>query len=254
MLTYLRNRKVKNMTLKGLKNFIKRHMLVTFLVLLPAGLAVVISILNITLPQSLLSLSVFCAQLICVILGTMFMYRKFEEEKPIKFTRKLDVLVEYLRDKLIDPAYNYSLPSMALEIARNKDVTNTQAWDKLLTKHSEDLTNNIIALSKRIETNEKQFRVHLNDFRQMLISLQKFKKSFYGMISEAKHLVVYYSNSGFKNRYDRAFEEYNRHMDNIKIFSDDAKVNFSESLDESLTEHLKEFDKSFPQTPIAQPH
>jgi hypothetical protein len=134
-----------------------------------------------------------------------------------------------------------------------KKFFNTQAWDKLLTKHSEDLTNNMIALSKRIEANRKQFRAYLNDFRQTLTSLQKFKKSFYDMIYEARHLVVYYSSSEFKRKYDRVSEEYNRYMDKVKIFSDDVKVNFTESLDESMTEHIKGFDELFPRTPISQP-
>jgi len=54
------------MTLVGLKDFITRHMLVAYLVLIPSGPAVMISILNVIVPQSLLSLVIFCAQLIFV--------------------------------------------------------------------------------------------------------------------------------------------------------------------------------------------
>jgi hypothetical protein len=243
---------MKNMTFEELKDFITRHMLVTYLVLLPSGLGVVISILNIVVPQSLLSLSVFCTQLIFVILGTMFMYRKSEEQEPIRFSRKLDVFVENSVTKIVNPAYIYSLSSIALEIAWNKEVHGTQAWDKLLTRHSEDLTNNVIALSKRIEADRKQFRVHLDDFRQTLTSLREFKKDFYDMISEARHLVVYYNSSEFKKRYERFSEEYNRCMDSLKLFSTDAQVKFAESLDENLTEHVKGFDELFRNLPIVE--
>lgn len=221
-------------------------MLVTYLTLIPSVIYAVIS-------QSSLSIWVFIISLILVLVGTWIMFGKFKEERLTDFSKKLEVLLEQLIDKIMNPAYIYSLPSVALEIARNRNVSNSRAWDKLLTTHSEDLTNNMIALSKRIEANKKPFRVHLNDFRQTLTSVQKFKKSFYEMISEAIHLVVYYGNSEFKKKYDKTSEEYNRYMDKVKIFSDDVKVNFTESLDESGTEHIKGFGALFPETPISQP-
>ena len=231
---------MKDTTLEGIKDFILRRMLVTYLTLIPSALFVVIS-------QSLLSLGIFSVQLILVLIGTWVMHRKFDEERIIDFTKKLNIFVKELEDKVTDPAYNYSLPSIALEIARNKMVfRNTQAWDMLLTKLSEDLTNNAIALDKRIEANGKQFRIYLNGFRQTLVSLQKFKKRFYDMISEASYLGVYYNNSEFRKRYERSSEEYNRYMDKLKIFSDDIKVKFEESLDENLTEHVKGNNELFP--------
>jgi hypothetical protein len=245
---------MKDMTFEGLKDFITRHMLVTYLVLLPSGLGVVISILNIVVPQSLLSLSVFCTQLIFVILGTAFMYRKSEEQEPIKFSRKLDVFVEKFVTKIVNPAYVYSLPSIALEIAGNRDVVSTQAWSHLLMNLSENLTNNTIALRERIKVDKKQFRTHLNDFRQVLSSLRELKTSFYNMIPEVRHPTTHYSSSEFRKQYDRAYEEYNRCMDEIKIFSNEIKVSFAESIDENLTEHVKGFEELFPKTPIAQPH
>jgi hypothetical protein len=218
-------------------------MLVTYLTLIPSVLYVVVS-------QSLLSLGIFSIQLILVLVGTWVMYRKFEEERLvdlIDFTKKLDIFVKELKDKVIDPAYNCSLPCIALEIARNKKVfRNTQAWDKLLTKLSEDLTNDTIALDKRIEADGKQFRIHLKGFRQTLVSMQEFKKRFYEMISEASYLGVYYNNPEFKKIYERSSEEYNRCMEKLKIFSDDIKVKFEESLDENLTERVKGYDELFP--------
>lgn len=244
---------MKDMTLEGLKDFITRRMLVTYFVLVLSGLGVVISVLNTIVPQSLLSLSVFCAQLIFVIFGTLFMYRRSEEQKPIEFSRKLDVFAEDFVTKIVNLAYIYSLPYIALEIAGNRDVVGTQAWSDLLTKLSENLTNNTIALRERIKVDGKQFRTHLNDFRQVLSSLREFKKSFYKMIPEIRHPTAHYSSSEFKKQYDKAYEEYNRCMDEIKIFSKEIKVSFAESIDENLTEHVKGFDELFPRTPIAQP-
>jgi hypothetical protein len=218
-------------------------MLVTYLALIPSVLYVVVS-------QSLLTLGIFSIQLILVLVGTWVMYRKFVEERLvdlIDFTKKLDIFVKELKDKLIDPACNYSLPCIALEIARNKKVfRDTQAWDKLLTKLSEDLTNNTSTLDKRIEADGKQFRINLNGFRQILVSMQEFKKRFYEMISEASYLGVYYNNPEFKKIYERSSEEYNRYVDKLKIFSDDIKVKFEESLDEKLTERVKGYDELFP--------
>jgi hypothetical protein len=229
-------------------------MLVAYLVLIPSGLAAVISILNVIVPQPLLSLGVFCAQLIFVIFGTVLMYRKSEEEKPIEFARKLNVFVEYLRDKIVDTAYNYSLPCVALEIARDNNVfRNTQAWDKLVTKLSEELMNNAIALVKRIEYNGKEFRAYLNEFRQMLDSLQKFKKRFYEMIIEAcslpslPNLPVFWERPEFKKMYERMSKEYNGYMDRLRSFSDDTKAELRESLNEKLFEYVKGFDELFPE-------
>lgn len=235
------------MTLSGLKDFILKRMLVAYLTLIPSVIYAVIS-------QSSLSIGIFIVSLILVLVGTWIMFGKFEEERLTDFTKKLEVLLEQLEDKITNPAYIYSLPSIALEIARNKEVLgNTKAWDKLLTKHSEDLTNNMIALSKRIESDKKQFRAHLREFCQTLTSTQKFKKDFYDMFHETRHLVVYYSSSEFKRKYDRVSDEYNRYMDKVKIFSDDVKANFSESLEESMTEHIKGFNELFPSAPISQP-
>lgn len=238
------------MTLKGFKDFVLKRMLVAYLVLIPPVLSATILVLGVMVSQSLLSLVSFSAQFTLVLVGTWIMFRKFEEERLTDFTKKLEVLLEQLEDRITSPAYIYSLSSIALEIARNKEVSDTQAWDKLLTKHSEDLTNNVIALSKRIEADRKQFRVHLNDVRQTLTSLKKFRKSFYDMISEARHLAVYYNSSDFKKRYERFSEEYNRCMDSLKLFSTDIQVKFAESLDENLTEHVKGFDELFRNLPI----
>ena len=101
-------------------------------------------------------------------------------------------------------------------------------------------------MAKRIEADEEQFKTHFNDFRKILASLREFKKRYYEMLHAARYLIVYYSNAEFRNRYEKASEEYNRYMDKLKIFSDEIKVRFRESLDENLTEHTQGFDKLFP--------
>jgi len=224
----------------GLKDFLLKRMLVSYLTLIPSAVLVLIS-------PSLLSLGIFSFTLILVLVGTAFMHREFEEEKLVESTRRLNIFVEEFNDKIGNLAYVYSLPSIALEIARDKRVVgDTQAWDKLLTKLSEDLANNGIGLTKRIEADEGQFKAHLGDFRKILDSLREFKRRFYEMFSEASYLRVYYSSLEFKNRYEKASEEYNRYMDKLKIFSDEIKARFRESLDEKLTEHIQGFDKLFP--------
>jgi hypothetical protein len=221
-------------------------MLVAYLTLIP-------TVLNAVISQSPLSVGIFSFNLILVLIGTWVMYRKFEEERLMDFTRKLNIFVKELEEKIINPAYIYSLPCIALEIARDSRVLgNTQAWDKLVTKLSEDLTNNTIALDKRTEGNGKQFRAHLNDFRGTLISLQEFKRRFYEMITEAcslpslPNLVVFWDSPEFKRRYERISEGYNKYMDKLEIFFDEVKAEFEESFDENLTEHVKEFDELFP--------
>lgn len=230
----------------GFKDFLLKRMLVTYLTLIPSAVLVLFS-------PSLLSLGIFSFTLILVLVGTVLMHRKFEEEKLVESTRRLNIFVEEFNDKIGNLAYVYSLPSIALEIARDRRVlVDTQAWDKLLTKLSEDLANNGIELTKRIEADEGKFKAHLNDFRKILASLREFKKGFYDMLSEARHLIVYYSSEEFKNRYEKASEEYNRYMDKLKIFSDEIKVRFRESLDENLTEHIQGFSKLFP-SEVPQP-
>jgi hypothetical protein len=90
-------------------------MLVTYLTLIPSVIYAVIS-------QSSLSIGIFIVSLILVLVGTWIMFGKFEEERLTDFTKKLEVLLEQLEDKITNPAYIYSLPSIALEIARNKEV------------------------------------------------------------------------------------------------------------------------------------
>lgn len=231
----------------GFKDFLLKRMLVTYLTLIPSAVGVAVSILGILISPSLLSFGVFSVTLILVLTGTMVMYRKFEEERLVESTRKLNIFVEEFNDRIGNLGYIYSLPSIALEIARNKRVLgDTQAWNKLLTKLSEDLANNGSGLTKRIEADEEQFKAHLNDFRKILASLREFKKSFYEMLSEARHLIVYYSNAEFRNRHEEASEEYNRYMDKLKIFSDEIKARFKESLDDNLTEHVKGNNELFP--------
>jgi hypothetical protein len=175
------------------------------------------------------------------------MYKRFDEERLVDFTRKLNIFTKGLEDKIINPAYVYSLPSVALEIARDKRVLNGQAWEKLLSKLSRDLTDKTRVLNERIEVSKKQFKVYLNDFRQVLALLREFKKGFCEMIPEANYLMSYYSvRPGFSEKYERISEEYNRYMDRLRIFSDDIYVKFKESVDESLTEHVKGFDELFP--------
>jgi len=182
------------------------------------------------------------------------MYGKYEEERFNEFSRKLGVFVKELKDRITDPAHNHSLPCIALEIARsNMVLSNTQAWDKLMTKLSEDLTNNTSALNEGIEVIGKKFRVHLNDFRRILISLQKFKKRFYEMIAEAcslpslPNLAVFWDSPEFRKRCERISEEYNKYMDKLEIFFYGVKAEFKESFDEHLTEHVKKFDELFPE-------
>lgn len=117
------------MTLRGLEDFILSHMLVAYLTL-------ILTVSNVLISQSLLSLVLFSANLILVFIGTWVMYRRFGEERLVDFTRKLNIFTKELEDKITDPAYVYSLPSVALEIAGDKRVLSIQAWEKLLKQDS----------------------------------------------------------------------------------------------------------------------
>jgi hypothetical protein len=243
---------MKDMTLEGLKDFILKRMLVAYLALIPSGL-------NAIILQSLLSIVIFSSNLILVLIGTWIMYRKFKEEKRmleqeklVEYSRRLDVFVEKFNDKIGHVGDSLSLLCIALEIARDRNVLESQAWAKYLTKLSEDLMIDGIGLRERIRVHEEQFKAHLSDFRRILDSLREFKKRFYEMLSDARHLISSYSGAEFKNRYEQASEEYNRYMDDLKTFSNEIKAKFGESLDEKLTGHIQGFDKLF-QSEIRHP-
>lgn len=227
---------MKDMTLDKFWNFMLRRMLVTYLTLIPSFFLTMISL-------SPPSLGIFVIQVILVLIGTFVMYRKYDEEKTIEFTKKLGVFVEKFKDKMTDPAYIYSLHSIALEVARKKEVFNkTRAWDKLLSTLSEDLTNKVCALHEKIETSSgKEFTSLFEDFRQILTSLKKFKKRFYEMVDEIGKInfaLIFGLDAQFQGRFNRLHKEYNGYMDRLAIFSDDIKAKLGLALDEDLIQHI----------------
>jgi hypothetical protein len=115
-------------------------------------------------------------------------------------------------------------------------------WYEFLSKLHEELTNKVCTLYGRIEkTSEKEFRSHYEDFRQILSSLQEFKKRFYEMVHEIGE-INFAINLGvdtrFKERYDRLYKEYNGCMDDLRNFSYDTEAELGLTIDGKTIEHI----------------
>jgi hypothetical protein len=216
-------------------DFVVRHELVTYLTLVPSFILTVISL-------SPISVGIFAFHVILVLVGTSVMFKKHALEKSVEFTKKLGVFVEELKNKT-DPAYIYSLPIIALEVARSEKISKkTQAWDKLLSKLTEDLITEICSLHERIKNSDgKNFLSLLTDFGHTLGLLGDFKKRFYEMVNEYEKIqfaVDFGQDKQFHDRFERLSKEYNGYMNRLVNFSDDLKAEMNIKADDKMFEHI----------------
>jgi len=216
--------------------FIKNHKVDTLLLLL-------LALMNAILPlpkEVSVSLPIIVFLLGSVILFRQHMHGKLHE-KLIEFTNKLRVLVEEFKDKISAHSYSYSLPSIALTIANDKEVMKkTEAWNRFLLTFSNNLTKEANALYDRIkESNGKQFSNLFDDFSKLLSHLTDFKREFYNMIKETRDIANFGLDTRFRmNFYNRFSEEYNGYMDRLANFSDDLKAELGLTLNRDLIEHV----------------
>jgi len=227
---------VKDMPSYKFWDFVLRRMLVTYLTLIPSFLLTIISL-------SFLSAGILAIHITLVLIGTFVMFKQHALEKSIEITKKVGVFVEDLKNKIADPTYVYSLPLIALEVARSEKILKkTQAWDQLLSKLSEELTNEICTLHERIiKSSGKDFSSLFKDFCHTLTLLKKLKKGFYKMVDEIGKInfaMDFGQDMQFRDRFKRLSEEYNGYMGRLMTFSDNLKAETGMKLDENLLEHI----------------
>jgi hypothetical protein len=177
--------------------------------------------------------------------------KMFEQEKLLRFVKKLHILVREFKENIARSGYGYSLPTSALRIANDKAVIDrTSAWKNSLTRLSNDLDEQSLNLYEKIEkcvkTEEGSKFVELfEDFRGLLASLRDFKNEFYNMINETKTIKNFSQEEDFLKQYTRCREEYNDYMNRIRIFSDDVKAEFDRWFARDLIEHLKDLHELY---------
>ena len=218
-------------------------MLVTYLTLIPSLLLAIISL-------SLFSVVIFTAQVILILIGTQVMfgeYKKEEEREKLveekKFTRKLQVLFEEFRDKIGHPGRVYSLPSASLRIAEDETIRKrTEAWSLHLRSLVDNLTKEVDLLDAKLKKRIR-FSMAFEDFQNLLSLLTRIKDTFYKMFAEIKQVKDFTQVSDFQRIYKRLYDEYNKYMDKLGIFSDECKAQFNLKLNKDSIEHLKDLNQ-----------
>jgi len=177
--------------------------------------------------------------------------KRLEQEKLLRFTKKLSILVREFKEHTASLGYGYSLPNIALRIANDKTVIErTSAWKKSLTRLSNDLAKSSLKLCEKIENcvrarEGSEFVKLFEDFRGLLASVRDFKEEFYSMINETKDIKNFILEESFVKTYTRSSEEFNGYMGRLRIFSDDVEAEFNMRLHRDLIEHLKDLHELY---------
>jgi MFS superfamily sulfate permease-like transporter len=192
--------------------------------------------------------------IIVFFLGSILLFRQHEKgklhEQRAKYVKKLRVLLDDLKDTIINESYSYSLPFIAMTIANDKQLINkTQAEKRLLLLLSTNLakeTNELIEEVQVMESKGERFYGLLEKFAKLLSNLSNFKTEFYNMIQETRTVVNLGSDLEFKtNFYSRFSYEYNSYMDKLSRFSDNLKEEGERGLNKDLIEHVKNLDELY---------
>ena len=220
-------------------------MLVTYFTLIPSLLLAIISL-------SLLSIGIFTAQLILILIGTYMMFGEYEKEKAReklveeeKFTRKLQVLFEEFKDKIGSSAYVYSLPNASLRIAEDEMIRKrTEAWSLHLRSLVDNLTKEANLLDEKLKKGIR-FSLAFEDFQNLLSLLRRIKDTFYIMFVEIKQVKDFTQVSDFQKIYRRCYSEFNNYMDRLSSFSDDLKAEFNLRLSKDSVKRLKDLNELY---------
>jgi len=240
--------KIKKMTSHRFWSFILKHMLVTYLTLIPSFFLSIISL-------SLLSVGIFLIHLALILIGTIVMFRKYVEEKVFeeyekfriqqqKFTKKLEVLFKEFKNKIADSGRAYSLLNIAFIIANDKAIQNrTKAWSLHLRSLLDEINKKTSLLDEKLKEENLYFSIFFRDFQDLLFLLRDFRKAFYMMVEETRQDKDWSKDINFSKAYKKFSEEYNNYVDRLKIFADEVKAEFGESICEDLTEHVKSLNE-----------
>jgi len=231
------------MKLDDFARFIRDKLLVTLLLLLLAEVNAIF-----LLPKEV----AISLPIILFLLGSIILFRQYRHEKShqksIEFTNKLHVFTEEFQDKISASNYSYSLPSIALQIANDKEIMNkNEVYNRFLLRLSNDLSKKANTLHERIEkSNGKEFSNLFEDFRKLLSSLADFKREFYNMAKETRSIANFGLDARFRTQfYNRFSEEYNGYMDRLANFSDDLKAEMGLTLDRELIEHVMNLNELY---------
>jgi len=231
------------MKLRDFVRFITDKLVVTLLLLVLAEINAIILLpkeISISLP------------IVLFLGGSIVLFKQYSgeksQEKLTVFKNKLYVLVEEFKDKIVAPNYSYSLPSIGSMIANDNQIMNkTEAWYHLFLMLSADLSKKANELDAEIKQSKgEQFSSLLEEFSELLSSLETFKREFYNMINETRNLANYGVDAQFGVFYNKFREEYNGYMDRLRSFSDDLKAEkMGVPLREDLIEHIGDLSELY---------
>jgi len=231
------------MSFQGFWVFIKKRMLVTYLTLIPSLLLAIFSL-------SFLSIGIFMVQVAIILIGTYVMFGEYQKERAReklieeeKFSKRLQVHLNALRDKIGNSAYAFSLLSASLRIAEDENIRKrTEAWSLHFRSFMNNFTEEADILVKKLEKGIG-FHDAFENFKNLLSLHRDIKETFYKMIKETKQSKDFTQDSDFQKIYKRLYEEHNKYMDKLGIFSDECEAQFNLKLYIGSIEHLKDLNQ-----------